>query len=397
MTRVTGSLAAAIAGAVLGAALTLSITSPARQEEVAGPEAPRSPIVGEAPIPTLLAWSPGGLPPGYASAVGSLDEVRSTVTVRSGVAWLSAWRDREGTLRTPPVGLSIPMEIAAVDTKDYLEFVPPVERAEFAALSGGGAIMGRTGAAIRGIGPGGSVSFGSNTLAIGAVVDDELIGAHEVLVSLRTGERLGIMVPRYLLVVPRPGAKPRGVEAALRRVLPAGTRLRVRAPGETPVFRHGDAVLPPVRLKELFGEFAGAPRSDGTIRADPAWVRTNIRRVRLPILGRTTCHRLLLPQLRAALQELARRGLGDLLDPGDFGGCFFPRFANRNPLSGISHHSWGVAVDLNVSQNPLGGEPRLDRRVVDVFERWGFTWGGRWLLPDPMHLEFLRFPLATKG
>jgi D-alanyl-D-alanine carboxypeptidase len=398
MTRITGSIASAMAGAVLGAALTLSLTAPARQRNNAVPDAPRSPIVGEAPIPTLLAWSPGSLPSGYATAVRGLDDVRSTVTVRSGVAWLSAWRDREGETRTPPrLGLSIPMEVAAADIGDYLAFVPPVERAEFAALSDGSAIMGQTGAALRGVGPGGLLRFASISLKVRALVDDELIGAHELFVSLRTGEKLGIEVPRYLLVAPRQGAKPRVVEAALRQVLPAGTRLRVRAPGETPVFRHGDAVLPPVRLKELFGEFAASPKSDGTLNADPAWVRRNIRRVRLPILGTTSCHRLLVPQLRAALNELARRGLGDLLDPGDFGGCFFPRYANLNTRSGISHHSWGVAVDLNVSQNPLGGEPRLDRRVVDVFEKWGFTWGGRWLLPDPMHLEFLRFPLATKG
>jgi hypothetical protein len=397
MRRVSGSVASAIAGAVLGAALTLSLTSPAGQRNTAVPDAPRRPIVGEAPIPTLLAWSPGGLPPGYATAVRGLDEVRSTVTVRSGVAWLSEWRDREGETRTLRKGLSIPIEVAAADIRGYLAFVPPVERAEFAALSSGNAIMGRTGAALRGLGPGGSLRFGSISLRIRALVDDELIGAHEVFVSSQTGESLGISVPRYLLVAPREGASPPAVETALRRVLPKGTRLRVRAPGETPVFRHGDAVLPPVRLKELFGEFAGDPHPDGTIRADPAWVRTNIRRVRLPLLGATSCHRLLLPQLRAALQELARRGLGDLLDPGDFGGCFYPRFANLNAQSGISHHSWGVAIDVNVSQNPVGGEPRLDRRVVDVFERWGFTWGGRWLLSDPMHFEFLRFPLATKG
>jgi hypothetical protein len=397
MTRVTGSIGAAIAGAVLGAALVLSLTSPARQGELSVPDAPRGPVVGEAPIPTLLAWSPGGLPPGYSTAVRELELVRSAVAVRSGVAWSSAWRDRDGALRTPPKGLSIPMEVAAADLKDYLPFVPPPERAEFAALSEGGAIMGRTGAALRGVGPGGSLRFGSISMTIRAVVNDELIGAHEVFVSNPTGEALGILVPRYLLVAPREGGRPPAVEASLRRVLPKGTRLRVRAPGETPVFRHGDAVLPPVRLKELFGEFAGDPRPDGTIRADPAWVRTNIRRVRVPILGMTSCHRLLLPQLRAALQELVRRGLGDLLDPGDFGGCFYPRFANLNAQSGISHHSWGAAIDVNVSQNPVGSEPRLDRRVVDVFERWGFTWGGRWLLTDPMHFEFLRFPLATKG
>lgn len=397
MTRVTGSVSAAIAGVVLGVALTLSLTAPAGLREVSAPDAPRRRIVGDAPISTILAWSPGGLPPGYDSSVRRLDVIRSTATVRSGVAWLSGWQDREAPPRTPPKGLAVPVEVAAVDIDDYLAFVPPVERAEFAELAGGGAVMGRTGAAIRGVGLGGSLRFGGTSLTVRSVVDDELIGAHEILVSLQTGAGLGITIPRYLLVAPRQGTRPQAVEAALRRVLPPGTRLRVRAPGETPVFRHGDAVLPPVRLKELFGEFAGTPNLDGTIRADPAWVKANIRGVRLPILGRTSCHRLLLPQLRAALQELARRGLGDLLDPGDFGGCFFPRFANRNPLSGISHHSWGVAVDLNVSQNPLGGEPRLDRRVVDVFERWGFTWGGRWLLPDPMHLEFLRFPLATKG
>ena len=33
-------------------------------------------------------------------------------------------------------------------------------------------------------------------------------------------------------------------------------RVQVRAPGETPYFRAGDAVLPPVLLKALFGEFA---------------------------------------------------------------------------------------------------------------------------------------------
>jgi hypothetical protein len=397
MTRVTGSLAAALAGAVLGAALVLSLTSPANQGELSVPDAPRGPAVRDAPIPTLLAWSPGGLPPGYSAAVRALDLVRSAVWVRSGVAWISAWRDRDGALRTPPKGLLIPMEVAAADLKDYLSFVPPAERAEFASLSEGGAIMGRTGAALRGVGPGGSLQFGSISLRVRGIVDDALIGAHEVFVSNPIGESLGILVPRYLLVAPREGESSPVVEASLRRVLPKGTRLRVRAPGETPVFRHGDAVLPPVRLKELFGEFAGAPRANGTIRADTAWVRTNIQRVRLPILGATSCHRLLLPQLRAALRELARRGLGDLLDPRDFGGCFYPRFANLNTQSGISHHSWGVAVDVNVSQNPLGGEPRLDPRVVEVFERWGFTWGGRWLVSDPMHFEFLRFPLATKG
>jgi hypothetical protein len=67
---------------------------------------------------------------------------------------------------------------------------------------------------------------------------------------------------------------------------------------------------------------------------------------------------------------------------------------NRNPEAGISHHAWGVAVDINVSRNPFGGTPHQDPRIVEIFERWGFTWGGQWLVPDGMHFEFKSFPLA---
>jgi hypothetical protein len=29
---------------------------------------------------------------------------------------------------------------------------------------------------------------------------------------------------------------------------------------------------------------------------------------------------------------------------------------------------------------------------VEIFDRWGFTWGGSWLVPDGMHFEFRNFP-----
>ncbi len=182
MTRVAGSLAAAISGAVLGGALTLSLTTSARQGALPVRDAPRNPVLGDAPIPTLLAWSPGQLAPGYESAVRRLDDVRSTVAVRSGVAWLSAWRDRDRPWRTPPGGLSFPVEVAAANVQDFLAFVPPGERAQFAALEEGGAVMGRTGAAIRSVSPGGVLAFGGIRLVVRAIVDDELVGAHELLV-----------------------------------------------------------------------------------------------------------------------------------------------------------------------------------------------------------------------
>ena len=108
---------------------------------------------------------------------------------------------------------------------------------------------------------------------------------------------------------------------------------------------------------------------------------------RVPILGSVTCHRRMIPALRSALGELARRGLARLVDAGDYAGCYAPR---RIPGSGSrSLHAWGLAVDLNASRNPQGSKPHQDLRLVHVMERHGFWWGGRWpTVPDPMHFEF---------
>jgi len=392
MRRAAGTVAAAVAGAVAGAALMLAVPlSGVPSEPAPRTTSPPPRVVGNARVRTLLAWSPSGLPAGYARAVRALPSVRRAADVYSGFAWLTGWRGATGPGRKPPAGLAVPVEVAAVDVAEYRAFLPPADRSALAGLEDGGALLGRTGAELRRIGPGGTLTFGTVTLRVRGILEDELIGAHEVLVSRSTGTRLGIVRPRYLLVAPRTSVPRRRVEAGLRAALPPGTRLRVRAPGETPVFRHGDAVLPSLALKEAFGEFAAEP-TGGFLRIEERWEAQNIRTARVPRLGTVRCHRRILPMLRGALRELANRGLAGLIDPGQYGGCYSPRFLNRNPAAGISHHAWGVALDLNVAQNPYGAEPRMDRRVVEVFERWGFTWGGRWLVPDAMHFEFIRFP-----
>ncbi|CAN5293224.1 hypothetical protein BH23ACT9_BH23ACT9_06790 [soil metagenome] len=47
----------------------------------------------------------------------------------------------------------------------------------------------------------------------------------------------------------------------------------------------------------------------------------------------------------------------------------------------------GVAVDLNVGDNPRGSFSTQDPRLVEVMRAHGFTWGGTWLVPDPAHHE----------
>jgi hypothetical protein len=87
------------------------------------------------------------------------------------------------------------------------------------------------------------------------------------------------------------------------------------------------------------------------------------------------------------MRELQSRGLSELVH---YDGCFSPRMAVGNSYA-LSRHAHGIAVDINAAQNPYGEKPIQDPRLVEVMERWGFTWGGRWLVPDGMHFEFVRF------
>jgi hypothetical protein len=34
----------------------------------------------------------------------------------------------------------------------------------------------------------------------------------------------------------------------------------------------------------------------------------------------------------------------------------------------------------------------MDPRIVRIFQKWGFLWGGRFLTPDGMHFEYGSHP-----
>jgi hypothetical protein len=327
--------------------------------------------------------------------VGRLSGVDHVVAVASGTAWLSSSIAADGTrVDVPPAGLSIPLEVAAAVPSAYGPFFQPADRALLPALERGEAVLGTSGARLRRIGPGGVLIFGTERIRVAGVVPDAEIGAHEVFLSRPTAANIGVRIARYLLIEPARNASRQRLTARIRALLPKGLPLRVRGPGETPFFRQGDAVLPPVRLKQLFGEFAARP-AGGYLVIDPAWVRSHIVSVEVPILGTVRCNRGIIPQLKGALSELEREGLSRLIDPRQYAGCYSPRFINRNPEAGVSHHAWGVAIDINARRNVFGKTPHQDPRLVKIFEAWGFTWGGRWLRPDGMHFEFVRFPSGS--
>ena len=165
--------------------------------------------------------------------------------------------------------------------------------------------------------------------------------------------------------------------------------VQVRAPGQTPFFRAGDAVLPPVIVKSLFGEFAARPGAvPGTLEIDPAWMASHLETTSVPVLGRITCNRGIVDQLRRAMTRVEAAGLARAVT--SFNGCFVPRHIGWSDENMLSYHSWGIAFDTNVSTNYRGETPQQDPRLVRILARWGFQWGGTWIVPDGNHFEFHR-------
>lgn len=77
----------------------------------------------------------------------------------------------------------------------------------------------------------------------------------------------------------------------------------------------------------------------------------------------------------------------------------------RGSTSKLSMHSFGAAVDFNAATNQLGSVPMdppdlkaalppgradMSPEVVRVFESCGWTWGGRFHRPDPMHFQYAK-------
>jgi len=140
----------------------------------------------------------------------------------------------------------------------------------------------------------------------------------------------------------------------------------------------------------LFGSFTYVVHKNGAIAMSPQWIRANILWRKVPVLGWVRCHRLMLPQLARALREIERAHLTGLIDIRDFhtaGGCFVARTILWDPSNPPSMHAWGLAIDFNVSRNRYGARPTQDPRIVAIFKKWGFRWGGDWAIPDGMHFE----------
>ena len=332
----------------------------------------------------LLVWTSGGLPAGLADQVRSLDGVELVALVHGDETAMTGSVDGDGeVVDALPDGWRIPLDTIAVDPGSFSAFVAGPAASAVESLQPGEALLTETSAELRRLDVGATVRVDGGTLTVADVIDDESGASAELIVTATDAPQLGVTTERYLLV------HHTGERDVLERTIAErfldGRAVRFRSPGETTWLRHGDAVQPNLVMKVAFGEFSYRALADRQVEIDPAWVDRSIVTESVPILGSVTCHRKAMGPLRAALQELSDAGLGHLVDPSDFAGCYGPRRIEAGQP--MSHHAWGAALDLNVDGNPRGSFSTQDERLVDVMAHHGFGWGGAWLVPDPAHYE----------
>ena len=215
-------------------------------------------------------------------------------------------------------------------------------------------------------------------IEVGEIVPDAELGWFEAVVNKEVGYQLGINRNIQAIIWDNKVTENHFVELYKNIEY---KQLRVTFKDAKP---NKNWVLPTALVKKYFGDFQ-IKEKDGTwIIVEPAWRNANIERKNMPIIGRATCNKIMWEPLLGALNQVIEEGLENTLSKDEFqksGGCYAPRRINRfNAGGAISRHAWGIAIDINVKS---GYHPR----VVQIFNQWGFAWGGTWTSPDEMHFE----------
>lgn len=322
-------------------------------------------------LETYLIWTSGGLTDGLVAGLEAHFDLISIVT--GDVAELDVGD-----------GQVVPIDAIGIDVDAHAAFDPAAETVD---LAPGSVILGQTSAAYRGVEVGDEMTFGAVSYPIVAIVSDDVVGWSEVVFD-QSDATAPVSTNRYALI--QTDLERVSLETMVADLNDGLVAARIRAEDETPWLRHADGTLPQIMIKQALGEFSYPAGSSDDLVQDEVFLAENIVTVDVPVLGRVTCHRVVVEMLEGALAQISDEGLSDLIDPGEFAGCWNARFIKTvtGVPSGVSRHSWGGAVDINAASNRLGSEGSMDRRLVEIMEEWGFIWGGDWSVPDPMHFEY---------
>jgi hypothetical protein len=180
------------------------------------------------------------------------------------------------------------------------------------------------------------------------------------------------------------------------------------ASGAGTVHRRSNGTIRALSEAEIINVFGPLPFQEGSggrIIVDPEWTRDTIVAIATPQfadLGYPTLqvHAKAEAAFTSVLLKIAGAGLNaDILT---IGGTYVTRHKGWDAKRGLSSHSWGIAIDLNVEWNAYGCVPAALgahgslRRLVSLFESEGFAWGGYFEpigLCDGMHFELARLDL----
>ncbi len=380
--------AAALTSGLLAAALLTACATDTEQPGTGASTQPRTPASAD-PAPSVEA--PGELElPLYPAdlLVTAADTLGDDVVAR--------------IRKLPGVQASTPLSISQTGVQDRVLTVAAVDAGQYRRFTGAAsaqlqAAWDRVAGGEVAIAPGpgrrlqdeqGYVRLGNDQdsprVHVGALVPQ--VPRVDAVVNARWGERLGMPQGNALLVTTGRTA-PARVRTQIEKIVGKQTSVQVLGP-DLDVSAVQTAVLSGGSVSRAVGSFSYRVLGGGRVAPEESWVRQHIVTDAVPILGDVTCHRVLIPQLRAALLEIQQVGLADKIHPGEYAGCYYPRFiANTTQLS---LHSFGIALDVNVPGNQRGTVGEIDRRVVAIFKKWGFAWGGDWSWTDPMHFELAR-------
>ncbi|MBK5228357.1 MAG: M15 family metallopeptidase [Actinobacteria bacterium] len=337
----------------------------------------------------FVIWSPRGIPASTQRHLEKVEGVRAATGALLATDWLMrSWMPGGHKIDRLPSGYGYPMEVTAVHPGPFSHFVPGQYRDALRSLRHGEVVISRREERLRGEGVGLKLGFRSGRRDVSAVVSQAATGGYEAILATRPREWSYRV--RFFLVRGSDAVKKKRLRKAV--IAAAGNiPLEIRS-GKNDLLRYAPSIKPIASFKSRFGEFPAQPSSSGAFTIHPDWVGSHIRTESVPILGNVRCHKKLFRQLRGALGELRDKGLGYLIRPDEYAGCYNSRFTALPPGTRLSRHSWGIAVDVNTEGNGLGQEPHQDPRLVKIMRKWGFVWGGTWLTPDGMHFEWGRFP-----
>lgn len=139
-------------------------------------------------------------------------------------------------------------------------------------------------------------------------------------------------------------------------------------------------------LRHTFGEIEYRSVPSGWVEIVNGWDDLHIETIELPIVGKAQVHRRMGAIFEAVFVDIDRESLADAILQSGF---WSPRHKNHRVQSELSTHAYGIAVDLNWARNPVGVLGAMHPRIVAVFERHGFRWGGRFAgVRDDMHFQY---------